>query len=38
MRTGSAQLDRLLDSDNSGTTLENLSVKFVGREPRVELV
>ena len=40
MRTGSAQLDRLLDSDNSGTTLETLvrAAKAVARELRLELV
>ncbi len=40
MRTSRAQLDRLLDPDNGGVTLETLqrAAKIVGREVRVELV
>ena len=40
MQNGSAQLDRLLDSDNSGTTLENLvrAAKAGAQELRLELV
>jgi antitoxin HicB len=40
MHTSRAQLDRLLDPDNSGTTLETLmrAAKAVGRELRLELV
>jgi antitoxin HicB len=40
MHTSRAQLDRLLDSDNTGTTLETLmrAAKAVGRELRLELV
>ena len=40
MHTSRAQLDRLLDPDNSGVTLETLqrAAKIVGRELRLELV
>jgi antitoxin HicB len=40
MHTSRAQLDRLFDPDNSGTTLETLirAAKAVGRELRLELV
>ena len=40
MHTSRAQLDRLLDPDNSGTTLETLmrAAKAVGRELRLELI
>lgn len=40
MHTSRAQLDRLLDPDNGGTTLETLirAAKAVGRELRLELV
>jgi antitoxin HicB len=40
MQTSRAQLDRLLDPDNQGTTLETLmrAAKAVGRELRLELV
>lgn len=40
MHTSRAQLDRLLDPNNSGTTLETLmrAAKAVGRELRLELV
>ncbi len=40
MQTSRAQLDRLLDPDNKGTTLETLmrAAKAVGRELRLELV
>jgi len=40
MHTSRAQLDRLLNPDNSGTTLETLmrAAKAVGRELRLELV
>ncbi len=40
MQTSRAKLDRLLDPDNSGTTLETLmrAAKAVGRELRLELV
>ncbi len=40
MHTSRAQLDRLLDPDNSGTTLETLmrAAKAVGRELRLELM
>ena len=40
MHTSRAQLDRLLDPDNSGATLETLmrAAKVVGRELRLELV
>jgi antitoxin HicB len=40
MHTSRAQLDRLLDPKNSGTTLETLmrAAKAVGRELRLELV
>ncbi len=39
MHTSRAQLDRLLDPDNSGATLETLmrAAKAVGRELRHEL-
>lgn len=39
MQTSRARLDRLLDPDNSGTTLETLmrAAKAVGRELRREL-
>jgi antitoxin HicB len=40
MNTSRAQLDRLLDPDNGGVTLETLqrAAKIVGRELRLELV
>ena len=40
MHTSRAQLDRLLDPDNSSVTLETLqrAAKIVGRELRLELV
>ena len=40
MHTSRAQLDRLLDPDNSGVTLETLqrAARIVGRELRLELV
>ncbi len=40
MHTSRAQLDRLLDPDNSSVTLETLqrAAKIVGREVRLELV
>ena len=40
MHTSRAQLDRLLDPDNGGATLETLirAAKAVGRELRLELV
>ncbi len=40
MHTSRAQLDRLLDPDNGGVTLETLqrAAKIVGRELRLELV
>ena len=40
MQTSRAQLDRLLDPDNGGVTLETLmrAAKVVGRELRLELV
>jgi hypothetical protein len=40
MNTSRAQLDRLLDPDNPGVTLETLqrAAKIVGRELRLELV
>ena len=40
MQTSQAQLDRLLDPDNSGTSLETLmrAAKAVGRELRLELM
>lgn len=40
MNTSRAQLDRLLDPDNSGVTLETLqrAARIVGRELRIELV
>jgi predicted XRE-type DNA-binding protein len=40
MHTSRAQLDRLLDPDNGGATLETLmrAAKVVGRELRLELV
>ncbi len=40
MHTSRAQLDRLLDPDNSGATLETLmrAAKVVGRELRLELI
>jgi predicted XRE-type DNA-binding protein len=40
MHTSRAQLNRLLDPDNSGATLETLmrAAKAVGRELRLELV
>ena len=40
MQTSRAQLDRLLDPDNSGATLETLmrAAKAVGRELRLELI
>lgn len=40
MQTSRAQLDRLLDPDNAGVTLETLqrAAKVVGRELRLELV
>jgi antitoxin HicB len=40
LQTSRAQLDRLLDPDNSGVTLETLqrAAKAVGRSLRIELV
>jgi predicted XRE-type DNA-binding protein len=40
MQTSRAQLDRLLDPDNNGATLETLmrAAKVVGRRLRLELV
>ncbi len=40
MKTSRAQLDRLLDPDNGGATIESLqrAAKIVGRELRIELV
>jgi len=40
MQTSRAQLDRLLDPENAGVTLETLqrAARIVGRELRVELV
>ena len=40
MQTSRAQLDRLLDPDNGGVTLETLqrAAKIVGRELRLQLV
>jgi antitoxin HicB len=40
MHTSRAQLDRLLDPNNSGVTLETLqrAAKILGRELRLELV
>ncbi len=40
MQTSRAQLDRLLDPDNSSATLETLmrAAKAVGRELRLELI
>jgi plasmid maintenance system antidote protein VapI len=40
MHTSRAQLDRLLDPNNGGATLETLmrAAKVVGRELRLELV
>ena len=40
MRTSRAQLDRLLDPDNGGATIESLqrAAKIVGRRLRLELV
>ena len=40
MHTSRAQLDRLLDPDNGGATLETVmrAAKAVGRELRLELV
>jgi hypothetical protein len=38
MQTSRGQLDRLLDFDNSGTTLETLDAGGQGRELRLELV
>jgi antitoxin HicB len=40
VQTSRAQLNRLLDPDNKGTTLETLlrAAKAVGRELRLELV
>ena len=40
MHTSRAQLDRLLDPDNGGVTLETLqrAAKIIGRELRLELV
>jgi antitoxin HicB len=40
MRTSRAQIDRLLDPDNGGVTLETLqkAAKAVGRQLRLELV
>ena len=40
MQTSRAQLDRLLDPNNGGVTLETLqrAAKIVGREIRLELV
>ena len=40
MKTSRAQLDRLLDPDNGGATIESLqrAAKVVGRELRMKLV
>ena len=40
MRTSRAQVDRLLDPDNGGATVESLqrAAKIVGRELRMQLV
>ena len=40
METGRAQLDRLLDPNNGGATIETLmrAARAIGRELRVELV
>jgi antitoxin HicB len=40
MQTGRTQLDRILDHDNGGATIESLqrAAKIVGRELRLELV
>jgi predicted transcriptional regulator len=40
MRTSRAQVDRLLDPDNGGATIESLqrAAKIVGRELRMQLV
>jgi len=40
MQTSRAQLDRLLDPDNGGATIESLqrAARIVGRELRVELI
>lgn len=40
MQTSRAQVDRLLDPDNGGATIESLqrAAKIVGRELRLELV
>ncbi len=40
MQTNRAQLDRLLDPENSGATLETLmrAAKVLGRELRLELI
>ncbi len=40
MQTSRAQLDRLLDPENGGATIESLqrAAKVVGRELRLELV